>query len=62
MRKRRLGLLASAVAFARSERGQRMIADARRKYDTPANRARVGQAIGNLRHRSTGGPTVRRPR
>jgi hypothetical protein len=50
----RLGLLASAVAFARSERGQRLIADARRKYDTPENRAKLNETIGNLRNRSAG--------
>jgi len=55
MRMKRLGLIASAVAFARSERGQRMIADARRKYDTPENRAKARQAVANLRaNRSTG--------
>jgi hypothetical protein len=56
---RRLGLLASAVAFARSERGQQLIAEARRKYDTPANRAKVNQAIGGLRGRSAGGAARR---
>ena len=61
MRKKRLGLLATAVAFARSERGQRMIADARRKYDTPENRAKVGQAVSNLRNRPANG-TPRRVR
>ena len=59
MRMSRLGLVASAVAFARSERGQRMIADARRRYDTPENRAKLSEAIGNLRNRS-GGPNTRR--
>lgn len=59
MRMRRVGLLASAVAFARSERGQRMIADARRKYDTPENRAKLSEAIGNLRNRSAGGSAKR---
>jgi hypothetical protein len=56
MRARRLGLIASGVAFARSERGQRMIAEARRKYDTPENRAKLNQALRNLRqNRSAGG-------
>lgn len=54
MKPSRLGLIASAVAFARSERGQRLIADARRKYDTPENRAKLSEAIGNLRNRSSG--------
>jgi len=55
---RRLGLIASAVAFARSERGQRLIADARRKYDTPENRAKVRQAVSNFRDsRAAGGGT-----
>jgi hypothetical protein len=55
MRMRRAGLLGAAIAFARSERGQRMIADARRKYDTPANRAKLNDAISNLRGRAAGG-------
>ncbi len=38
-----------ALAFARSPQGQRMIADARRKYDTPANRAKVRQTVSGLR-------------
>lgn len=61
MRMRRMGLLASAVAFARSERGQRLIADARRRYDTPENRAKLYQAVDNVRNRAAGGVT-RRPR
>jgi hypothetical protein len=56
---RRLGLIASAVAFARSEQGQRLIADARRRYDTPENRAKVGQAISNLRNRPQSAATAR---
>jgi hypothetical protein len=59
MRMRRLGLLGSVVAFARSERGQRLIADARRKYDTPENRARLSEAVTNARRRSAGGPAGR---
>jgi hypothetical protein len=54
---RKLGLITAAVAFARSDRGQRMIADARRKYDTPENRAKVSQAIGSIRNRPAGAPT-----
>jgi hypothetical protein len=57
---RRVGLVASAVAFARSERGQQLIADARRKYDTPENRAKLSAALGNLRNRPGG--TTRRTR
>ena len=57
---RRLGLIASAVAFARSERGQRMIADARRKYDTPENRAKLSQAVGNLRSSRSAADSSRR--
>jgi hypothetical protein len=58
---KRLGLIASAVTFARSERGKRMIADARRKYDTPANRAKVKEAVGNLRGSRPASPGPRRP-
>ena len=42
---RRIGLMGAAIAFARSDRGKRTIAAARRKYDTPENRAKVGEAI-----------------
>jgi hypothetical protein len=52
---RRAGLLGAAIAFVRSERGQRMIADARRKYDTPANRAKLTDTVANLRSRAAGG-------
>jgi hypothetical protein len=45
MRLRRAGLLGMAISFARSERGQRMIRDARDKYDTPANRAKAREAL-----------------
>ena len=41
-----MGLL---VTFARSPQGQRMIREARRKYDTPENRARAKQAVADLR-------------
>ncbi len=53
MRPRRAGLLMTAIAFARSERGRRMIDQARQKYDTPPNRAR---ARGALRGRRDLGP------
>jgi hypothetical protein len=46
---RRAGLLGLAITFARSERGQRMIRDARRRYDTPANRAKARDAVAGLR-------------
>ena len=45
----RAGLLYTAVAFARSPPGQRMIAEARQRYDTPANRARLRQVLADLR-------------
>jgi hypothetical protein len=50
MPRRRVWLAGAAIAFARSERGQRLIADARRKYDTPANRAKLSEALGKLRN------------
>ena len=49
MRLRQIGLIGAAIAFARSARGQRIIADARRKYDTPENRAKVNDAFQNAR-------------
>ena len=57
MRLRRAGLLMTVIAFARSERGRHMIDQARQKYDTPANRARVRSALhgrhdGNLGRRA----------
>ena len=39
-----------AMAFARTPQGQRMIADARRKYDTPANRARLRETVRDLKN------------
>lgn len=49
MRKGRAGLLGAAVAFARSPKGQQMIAQARQKYDTPQNRAKLREAVSGLR-------------
>ena len=46
MRLRRAGLLGAAIAFARSERGQRAIRQLRDKYDTPANRAKARDLLG----------------
>jgi hypothetical protein len=51
MRLRRAGLLGAAVTFARSERGQRLIAQARERIDTPANRAKAQETLQNLRSR-----------
>ncbi len=48
-RVRQAGVVGSVVAFARSPQGQRLIAEARRRYDTPENRAKVRQAVGELR-------------
>ena len=66
MRLRRLGLLGAAISFARSERGKRLIQQARTKYDTPENRAKARTALADLRNRQsrpTTRPagTVRRP-
>lgn len=49
MRAGRAGVLGLLVTFARSPQGQRMIREARRKYDTPENRARARQAVADLR-------------
>ncbi len=48
-RGRRAGLLGMALAFARSPQGQRMIMDARRRYDTPQNRELLRQKVAGLR-------------
>ena len=39
------------MAFARSPQGQRMIMEARRRYDTPQNRERLRQQVAGLRNR-----------
>jgi hypothetical protein len=45
----RAGLLGAALAFARSPQGQRMIMEARRRYDTPQNRELLRQKVAGLR-------------
>ncbi len=45
----RAGLLGMALAFARSHQGQRMLMDARRRYDTPQNRDLLKQKVAGLR-------------
>ena len=45
----RAGLLGMAMAFARSPQGQRMIMDARRRYDMPENRALLKQKVAGIR-------------
>ena len=50
----RAGLLGAAMAFARSPQGQRMIRDARRRYDTPENRALLREKVTGLRSRRRG--------
>jgi hypothetical protein len=49
MRLRRAGLLGLAISFARSSQGQRMIQQARQRYDTPANRAKARETLSGLR-------------
>ena len=56
MRLRRLGMLGAAISFARSERGRRMIRDARTKYDTPENRAKARETLANLRSNRSNRP------
>jgi hypothetical protein len=50
MRLRRLGLIGAASTFARSERGQKLIQQAREKYDTPENRAKVRETVASARN------------
>lgn len=45
----RAGLLGAALAFARSPQGQRMLMEARRRYDTPQNRELLRQKVAGLR-------------
>ncbi|GAC1330010.1 MAG: hypothetical protein NVSMB13_17880 [Mycobacteriales bacterium] len=49
MRLRRASVVAAAVAFVQSPQGQQMIARARERFDTPANRAKLQQAAQQLR-------------
>jgi len=49
MNLKRIGLLGAAISFARSERGQRAIREARQKYDTPANRAKARELLNRRR-------------
>jgi hypothetical protein len=51
-----MNLLKKAADFARSPQGRKAIADARTKYDTPANRRRVTDALSRFR-----GGSARRP-
>ena len=54
MRRRgRAGLIGAALAFARSPQGQRVIMEARRRYATPENRARLREAVAGARSRRT---------
>jgi len=46
---RKVGFVGAAVSFARSSRGQQLIADARRRYDTPANREWAKQGFQQVR-------------
>lgn len=46
---RKVGFVGAAVSFARSSRGQQLIGDARRRYDTPANRERAKQGFQQVR-------------
>ena len=45
------GLLGMALAFARSPQGQRMIREARLRYDTPQNRELLKQKVAGVRNR-----------
>lgn len=47
----RAGLLGAALAFAQSPQGQRMLREARRRYDTPQNRELLRQKVAGLRGR-----------
>ena len=47
----RAGLLVMALSFARTPQGQRMIREARQKYDTPQNRELLKQKVAGLRGR-----------
>jgi len=38
-------VLGAAVAFAKSEQGKQLIAEARERFDTPANREKARQGV-----------------
>ena len=45
------GLIGMALTFARSPQGQRMIMEARRRFDTPENRAKLRETVAGARNR-----------
>ena len=47
----RAGMIGAALAFARSPQGQRMLMEARRRFDTPENRDKLRQAVAGARSR-----------
>lgn len=47
----RAGLVGVLLTFLQSPQGRRSVAAARRRYDTPANRARLRQGLSDLRTR-----------
>ena len=49
MRMRRASVLAAAFAFVQSPQGQQLIARARERLDTPANRAKLQQTAEQVR-------------
>jgi hypothetical protein len=44
-------MITAALAFARSPQGQRMLMEARRRFDTPENRDKLRQAVAGARSR-----------
>lgn len=49
MRMKNAGIAGAVVTFLTSEQGKRLIREARRRYDTPTNRAKVAATVDRLR-------------
>lgn len=46
---RKAGVMGAAMAFLQSERGRRVVADARRRLDTPENRDKARRLVEQAR-------------
>ncbi len=51
---RRAGLAGAAVAFLQSEQGRRLVADARRRVDTPENREKARRLVAQAQEQVRG--------
>lgn len=56
----RFAVVGAAVTFARSQQGKQMIAEARQRFDTPANRDKARQGVAQATQAVKGGLQSRR--